>query len=71
MKNILWFKDISKNDVLKVGGKGAQLGEMFNFGIPVPQGFCISVNAYKRFLEESGIGDIIYDILGNLNVRIS
>ena len=55
MKNILWFKDISKNDVLKVGGKGAQLGEMFNFGIPVQQGFCISVNAYKRFLEESGI----------------
>ena len=69
MKDILWFKDISKNDVLKVGGKGAQLGEMFNLGIPVPQGFCISVNAYKRFLEETKIGDIIYDILDNLDVN--
>ena len=41
-KNILWFKDISKNDIPAVGGKGANLGEMTNFGIPVPPGFAVT-----------------------------
>lgn len=65
---IKWFKDVSKNDVLKVGGKGAQLGEMWNLKVPVPQGFCITVDAYKKFLKESGISNEIYSILDKLNV---
>ncbi|KKR80148.1 MAG: Phosphoenolpyruvate synthase, partial [Candidatus Daviesbacteria bacterium GW2011_GWC1_40_9] len=32
------FKQISKEDVAEVGGKGASLGEMTQAGIPVPPG---------------------------------
>jgi pyruvate,water dikinase len=36
MKNIYWFKELSKEDIPKVGGKGANLGELTQAGIPVP-----------------------------------
>ncbi len=60
---ILWFEELSKEDVPLVGGKCANLGEMINAGIPVPPGFAVTAYAYKRFIEETGIKDKIYDIL--------
>ena len=52
MGNILWFRDIKKEDIPSVGGKGSNLGEMYNADIPIPSGFCVTVEAYKEFLEE-------------------
>ncbi len=69
MANIAWFKELSKKDIPLVGGKGANLGEMYNVGIPVPPGFIVTAEAYKHFLEESGIADEIYFVLENLNVE--
>jgi len=60
---VLWFEELSKDDVPLVGGKCANLGEMINAGIPVPPGFAITAYAYKRFIEETGISQKIYDIL--------
>ena len=40
---IKWFKDISKGDVEIVGGKGANLGEMTNAGLPIPPGFVVAL----------------------------
>ncbi|MEM3922586.1 MAG: PEP/pyruvate-binding domain-containing protein, partial [Nitrososphaerota archaeon] len=60
---ILWFEELGKEDVPLVGGKCANLGEMINAGIPVPPGFAITAYAYKRFIEETGIAQKIYDIL--------
>ena len=68
--NIFWFKDISKNDIATVGGKGANLGEMFNL-FPVPNGFCISVNAYDSFLKTANIKLQIIALLKNLDVEDS
>jgi len=65
---ILNFKEIHKEDVPLVGGKGANLGEMYNSGFPVPPGFCITAYAYEKFLEETSIKDEIKEILSNLNV---
>jgi len=62
-KIILWFEELDKNDVPLVGGKCANLGEMIKAGIPVPPGFAISAYAFKRFIEETGIKDKIYEIL--------
>ena len=45
--SILWFKDINKNDVGIVGGKGASLGEMSSI-FPIPNGFCITAQAYEK-----------------------
>ncbi len=60
---ILWFEELSKDDVPLVGGKNANLGEMTKAGIPVPPGFAITAYAYKRFIEETGIAQKIYEIL--------
>jgi pyruvate,water dikinase len=62
-KIILWFEELRKEDVPIVGGKNANLGEMINAGIPVPPGFAVTAYAYKRFIEETGIKDKIYEIL--------
>ncbi len=61
--NIIWFKDIHKEDIEKVGGKGANLGEMSNNGFPIPPGFCITAQAYEKFIELAGIKDEIASIL--------
>jgi pyruvate,orthophosphate dikinase len=41
-KTVALFSDSGRNDLSLVGGKGANLGEMTNLGIPVPPGFTIS-----------------------------
>ncbi len=59
----LWFEEIRKEDIPKAGGKGANLGEMLNAGIPVPPGFVITAQAYKFFLEKTGIAQRIYQVI--------
>ncbi len=56
---ILNFNNIKKEDVATVGGKGANLGEILSAGMNVPAGFVITAAAYKIFLHENGITDII------------
>lgn len=56
------FDQISKNDVLNVGGKGASLGEMIHAGIPVPSGFVVTTDAYKTFYNKEFSLEIREDI---------
>ncbi|HUS52308.1 MAG TPA: phosphoenolpyruvate synthase [Candidatus Bathyarchaeia archaeon] len=51
--HIVWFDQVDKDDIGLVGGKGANLGEMTSFGIPVPPGFMVTAQAYEQFLEEN------------------
>ncbi|MBS7616434.1 phosphoenolpyruvate synthase [Candidatus Bathyarchaeota archaeon] len=60
---VLWFENLRKTDIPLVGGKNANLGEMTSAGVPVPQGFAITAYAYKRFIEETGIAEKIYQII--------
>lgn len=53
---ILHLNQVSKDDVAFAGGKGANLGELIKVGMPVPEGFVISAQAFERFLQETGIG---------------
>ena len=53
---IRWFAELSRQDTAEVGGKGANLGEMTRVGLPVPSGFVITVTAYRRYYEASGLG---------------
>lgn len=51
---VLGFRDIDKTHLLLVGGKGLHLGELSQIkGIRVPEGFCVTTNAYKRTLERN------------------
>ena len=51
--HILWFSQIDKNDIPIVGGKGANLGEMYSAKIPVPNGFVVTATAYFDFLKNN------------------
>lgn len=59
-------------DVPRVGGKNASLGEMIsnlaNAGVQVPGGFATTADAFNEFLEQSGLNSKIHDILDTLDV---
>ena len=57
-KLVAWLKDIRKKDISTVGGKAANLGEMFA-KFPIPDGFVITVSAFQNFLESNKILDRI------------
>jgi len=63
MKFIKWLKELSKNDLSLVGGKAANLGEMYNAGLPVPQAFVVTAEAYKEFLRKTKLKGKILKIL--------
>ncbi|MEA3378157.1 MAG: phosphoenolpyruvate synthase [Nanoarchaeota archaeon] len=69
MSDIAWFKEISSKDVSIVGGKGASLGALYNAKFPIPPGFCITADAYKKFITTTKIDNKIYSILEDLNVE--
>lgn len=69
MEDIVWFKDVGKEDVSLVGGKGANLGELSKFDIPVPPGFIVTAQAYFQNLILSGAQDRIHGILYGLDVN--
>lgn len=58
---VLGFQDIGKTKIMVVGGKGANLGELSRIeGIRVPDGFCISTEAFKRIIgETSSINELL------------
>jgi pyruvate,water dikinase len=55
-----------------VGGKNASLGEMISnlagAGVSVPGGFATTAQAYRDFLEQSGLNDQIHQALDALDV---
>ncbi len=69
MKNVVWFKEVGKDDVALVGGKGANLGEMTRAGFPIPPGFIVTANAFFDFIRETGLDKKIYPLLDNLDVE--
>ncbi|WP_257667019.1 phosphoenolpyruvate synthase [Parapedobacter tibetensis] len=65
----LGFQDIDKTKLDVVGGKGANLGELIKIeGIQVPDGFCISTEAFKRIIEETSSIKELLDQLSLLKV---
>ena len=60
---VIWFENLRKTDVPIVGGKNASLGEMFSAGMPVPPGFAVTAYAYEKFIQETRIAEMIYEII--------
>lgn len=69
MANILWFNQVTMNDVNQVGGKGASLGEMVQNNFPVPNGFVVTSDAYFDFVKNSGIQKTIISKIDSLDVE--
>jgi pyruvate, water dikinase len=78
-KFILWFDEITKGDIPLVGGKNANLGEMFqnlttakskdfpDEQIKVPYGFAVTAYAYKYFIEKNSLDAKIKELTDNLD----
>src|SRR5699024_1088507 len=71
MTDVLWFSELGLDDLDRVGGKDASLGEMIRnlsaAGVKVPDGFATTADAYWRFLRESGLDTRIAGILEGLD----
>jgi len=70
---IRWFKDLTIKDIPSVGGKNASLGEMYSKlatkGVPVPNGFALTADAYWAFLAENKLDKKIKDTLKDLDKK--
>ncbi|MCD7102105.1 phosphoenolpyruvate synthase [Pseudoclavibacter sp. 13-3] len=70
-ENVLWFTEAGLDDIDKVGGKNASLGELIqnlsSAGVNVPEGFATTSAAFHTFLDESGVRDYIFKTLADLN----
>ncbi len=64
---VKWFSELNKNSGPIAGGKGANLGEIYNAGIPVPNGFVITAQAYNYFIEKAGIKPKIMSMLSAID----
>ncbi|ODC03419.1 phosphoenolpyruvate synthase [Terasakiispira papahanaumokuakeensis] len=71
-KYVIWFDQLGMNDVEKVGGKNASLGEMISnlaaAGVSVPNGFATTADAYREFLQHEGLNERINQALSSLDV---
>ena len=65
---VVWFENLGMNDVERVGGKNASLGEMTQHlaaaGVNVPGGFATTAAAYREFLAHEGLA-------GRINAQLS
>jgi rifampicin phosphotransferase len=67
---ILAFNEIDKTELAIVGGKGANLGELSKMeGINVPDGFCISTEAFKKIIGETPSINKLLDQLSLLKIE--
>jgi pyruvate,water dikinase len=64
---VKWFSEIGKDSGNVAGGKGANLGEIYNLKVPVPPGFVITAQAYDYFIENSGLKERIKNLLEKIN----
>ncbi len=67
---VVWFEELGRADVPRVGGKNASLGELISRlgarGISVPAGFATTADAYRHFLAANGLERRIAETLGGL-----
>lgn len=70
---VLWFNQLGMNDVDRVGGKNASLGEMisglYSKGVQVPDGFATTADAYREFIAYNGLDERIRVALEELDVE--
>ena len=70
---IAWFSDLGLADLDQVGGKNSSLGEMIRglaaAGVRVPNGFATTADAYRRFIADGGLAEMINAELAALDTE--
>ena len=69
-KALIWLEALSRDDVARVGGKNASLGEMLQSlaqrGIAVPPGFATTADAYRAYIAENDLQGVLQSVLDRL-----
>ncbi|MGH4012044.1 MAG: phosphoenolpyruvate synthase [Pseudonocardiaceae bacterium] len=60
---VVGFDALRKDDTAIAGGKGANLGELTQAGLPVPPGFVVTADAYLAAMDHGGVRDDLRDAL--------
>jgi pyruvate,water dikinase len=67
---VLGFQEMEKTQLLLVGGKGLNLGELSKIeGIQVPEGFCVTTVGYQKAIEQNETHRALMDRLTMLKVE--
>ncbi len=71
VKYIINLNEVSLKDINLVGGKNASLGEMIqnieSMGIKVPNGFAVTTNAYRDFIDFNGLQEQVVNLVSGLD----
>lgn len=68
MAYVKHLKDIKKDDIPLVGGKGANLGEMYA-KFAIPSGFCVTIHAFEEHLKQGNLKEMITDRLSKVDME--
>jgi pyruvate, water dikinase len=60
-KSFYWLNELDQTYVDLVGKKCANLGELTSLDLNVPPGFAVSVDAYEKYMQDTGLGEKIAD----------
>ena len=69
MAQILWFENYQPADAPVLGGKNASLGTMTGAGLPVPPGFAVSADCYRKALADNGLTGQIDALIAAVDPR--
>jgi pyruvate,water dikinase len=67
--HILWLSEIQKEDISSVGEKVTSLAEMTAVGLPVPNAFVVTAQAFRWYIESAKIDTEIFSRLSGLDVE--
>src|SRR5580693_211864 len=67
--HILWFEDYQPADATVLGGKNASLGSLIGAGLPVPPGFAVSADAYRKALADGGLAGRLDALVASVDPR--
>lgn len=67
---VLGFQEMEKTQLLLVGGKGLNLGELSKIqGIQVPEGFCVTTVGYQKAIEQNETFQVLLNQLAALKIE--
>lgn len=66
---VKWLNEVSLIDLIEVGAKGANLGELIQAGFNVPDGFCVTTEAYSNFMAQNALHNRVLDIVEKIDLE--
>src|SRR5512133_2951840 len=66
---VRWLAEAKGGDAASLGGKGANLAELIRLGMPVPDGFAITTEAYAAHAARCGLADALAPALSRGDFR--